>query len=566
MIERGIRGGMSVITHRLAHANNKCLPQQYDAGLPESYCIYLDANNLYGWAMSLHMPERNLHFLKRSEINRLDIMKVSDDAEEGYILEVDLIYPESLHDLHNDLPLAPERRHVNSAEWSAKQKQLSLSCSFVARSTSCTTTATSTTTKTTQLSDDDDHYDDNRSSSSNSNNNNNDNEDGGKKEDIFGASKKQSNSSKLIADFHTKNNYVVHYRNLKLYLRLGMKITCIHRVVAFRQSQWLKSYIELNTELRKKAKNAFQRDFYKLMNNSVFGKTMENVRNYRNFNLVNDSRTLARIVQKPTFERCHIINKDLVLTFSLKKKVKLFKPIFVGFTILDNAKQLMYEFHYDVIKARYGERAQLCFTDTDSLLYLIQTRDIYADMKDQSHLYDFSDYPKEHDLYSTANKKVLGKMKDELSGKPICEFVGLRSKMYSIQVGCPTSGKDGGGGGGEQRKTAKGVKRETIRKCLTHEMFKECLLSGKSFVERMRNIRSYNHNIFSTLQEKVALSAFDDKRYILDDGIHTRAYGHYRNNAPQQQQRRRPLGQKQQRKTNTTTTTTKTTTTTTTTN
>ena len=503
MIERGIRGGMSVITHRLAHANNKYLPQQYDAELPESYCVYLDANNLYGWAMSQHMPERNLHFLKRSDINRLDIMKVSDDAEEGYILEVDLIYPESLHDLHNDLPLAPERRHVNSAEWSAKQKQLSLSCSFRARSTSCTTTATST----------------------------NDEEDGRKEEDIFGASKKQSNSSKLIADFHNKNNYVVHYRNLKLYVRLGMKVTRIHRVLAFRQSQWLKPYIELNTELRKKAKNAFQRDFYKLMNNSVFGKTMENVRNYRNFNLVSDSRTLARIVQKPTFERCHIINKDLVLTFSLKLTVKLFKPIFVGFSILDNAKQLMYEFHYDVIKARYGERAQLCFTDTDSLLYLIQTQDIYADMKDQSQLYDFSDYPKEHDLYSTANKKVLGKMKDELSGKPICEFVGLRSKMYSIQVGCPTSGKGGDGWGGEQRKTAKGVKRETIRKCLTHEMFKECLLSGKSFVERMRNIRSYNHKIFSTLQEKVALSAFDDKRYILDDGIHTRAYGHYRNTA-----------------------------------
>ena len=536
---------MSVITHRLAHANNKYLPQQYDAELPESYCIYLDANNLYGWAMSQYMPERNLHFLKRSEINQLDIMKVSDDAEEGYILEVDLIYPESLHDLHNDLPLAPERRHVNLAEWSAKQKQLSLSCSFVAQSTACATTSTTTKTQLSDGNDDDDNDGDEHSntrSSSSSSNINNDEEDGGKEEDICGASKKQSNSSKLIADFYNKNNYVVHYRNLKLYLRLGMKVTRIHRVVAFRQSQWLKPYIELNTELRKKAKNAFQRDFYKLMNNSVFGKTMENVRNYRNFHLVNDSRTLARIVQKPTFERCHIINKDLVLTFSLKKKVKLFKPIFVGFTILDNAKQLMYEFHYDVIKARYGERAQLCFTDTDSLLYLIQTGDIYADMKDQTELYDFSDYPKEHDLYSTANKKVLGKMKDELSGKPICEFVGLRSKMYSIQVGCPTSGKGGGGGGGEQRKTAKGVKRETIRKCLTHEMFKECLLSGKSFVERMRNIRSYKHNIFSTLQEKVALSAFDDKRYILDDGIHTRAYGHYRNKAQQQQQQQQHLG------------------------
>ena len=124
MMERGTRGGMSVITHRLAKPNNVNLPN-YNPQKPDSHCIYLDANNLYGWAMSQSMPQCNLHFLSRREIENLDIMTISDDADVGYILEVDLTYPTRLHDIHNDLPLAPDRRHVHTCEWSPKQKQLS---------------------------------------------------------------------------------------------------------------------------------------------------------------------------------------------------------------------------------------------------------------------------------------------------------------------------------------------------------------------------------------------------------------------------------------------------------
>ena len=512
MMERGIRGGMSVITHRLAKANNDYLPN-YNPQRPDSHCIYLDANNLYWWAMSQSMPECTLRFLDPIEIEELEIMTIGDDLDVGYILEVDLTYPKSLHDLHNDLPLAPERRHVHTCEWSTKQRQLSPKSSLLL---SLLSSSSSTAARPNKVNDDDDD------------------DDGGDREhDKAGTASVPScaagccccrhggdHSMKLIADFYDKKNYVIHYRNLKLYLRLGMQMTCVHLVVAFRQSKWLKSYIELNTELRKRAQNAFEKDFFKLMNNSVFGKTMENVRNHRHFQLVSDARTLSRIVRKPSFKRCQIINKNLVLTLSLRQRIKLFKPIFVGFTILDNSKQLMYEFHYDVVKERYGQRAQLCFTDTDSLFYLITTPDIYNDMHEQRDLYDFSDYPADHALHSNANKKVLGKMKDEMCCKPIREFVGLRSKMYSIQVGAS---------GLEQKKTAKGVKRETIRKCPTHEMFRQCLLSGKSVTKRMRNIRSFNHKIYSTVQTKVALSSFDDKRYILADGIRTRAYGHYRN-------------------------------------
>ena len=559
MMERGIRGGMSVITHRLAKPNNVNLPN-YNPQKPDSHCIYLDANNLYGWAMSQSMPQCNLHFLSRREIENLDIMTIPDDADVGYILEVDLTYPKRLHDMHNDLPLAPDRRHVHTCEWSPKQRQLSPKSSFLlsplppatdahigssvkqgkTNSTkgSASTTMDSGSNKVTVAGlhdggdigcdhNNDDNAEDNSDKNSAAEEEETEEEKASVTSCTAGCSccyeSQHHHSKKLIADFYDKNNYVIHYRNLKLYVRLGMRITCVHRVVAFRQSKWLKRYIELNTELRKRARNAIEKDFFKLMNNSVFGKTMENVRNHRKFQLVSDSRTLSRIVRKPSFERVQIINNDLVLTYSLRPRIKLFKPIFVGFTILDNSKQLMYEFHYDVVKKRYGQRAQLCFTDTDSLLYLITTPDIYSDMNEQQHLYDFSDYPADHALHSNTNKKVLGKMKDEMCGKPIREFVGLRSKMYSIQIGATDM---------EQKKTAKGVQRDVVRKRLTHDMFRQCLLSGKSVTKRMRSIRSFNHKIYSTVQSKVALSSFDDKRYILWDGINTRAYGHYRNKSP----------------------------------
>jgi hypothetical protein len=481
MIECGIRGGMSVITHRLATANNKNLSSKlYDDTMPASYCVYLDANNLYGWAMSQSMPYSNLHWLSEEEISRLDVLAIADDSEEGFILEVDLHYPSDLHDLHNDLPLAPERRRVCPSEWSPMQKRIyqhssvNRSKAFVHNMMRMTSKGPTTSAKT----------------------------------------------QKLIADLYDKNNYVIHYRNLKLYLRLGMILRKIHRVIAFKQSPWLSKYISLNTDCRKRATNTFEKDFFKLMNNSVFGKTMENVRNRQTFELVSSRQRLAKVVGKPCFRAVTILNEDLVLAKSQQSCIKLFKPIFIGFSILDISKELMYAFHYDVIKARYGNAACLCFTDTDSLLYHIRTRDIYSDMAEQKDFYDFSDYPTDHKLFSADNKKVLGKMKDEMNGQPIAEFVGLRCKMYSVLQDC-----------GKEKKVAKGVQKATIKKSMTHEMYRHCLLSHNNVNAKVRNIRSFNHEVFSIVQSRTALSCFDDKRYILDDGVHTRAYGHFRNSS-----------------------------------
>ena len=179
----------------------------------------------------------------------------------------------------------------------------------------------------------------------------------------------------------------------------------------------------------------------------------------------------------------------------------------------------MYDFHYDVIKRRYREKAQLCFTDTDSLLYHIETPDVYKDMQEQLHLYDTSDYPKDHFLHSIENKKKLGKMKDEMSGTAVAEFVGLRSKMYSLRTAR-----------GIEKKTAKGIQRSAIKKCLRHQMYVDCLETGRTTRCTTRAIRSINHQLYTVRQTKTALCSFDDKRYVLEDRKTTRAHGHFRNN------------------------------------
>jgi hypothetical protein len=217
---------------------------------------------------------------------------------------------------------------------------------------------------------------------------------------------------KLMPNLHDKTKYVVHYRNLKLYLQLGLKIKKIHRGIEFHQSSWLEPYISMNTERRKQAKNSFEKDFFKLMNNSIFGKTMENVRGRKNIELVHTAKRMKKIAAKPNFSAFTIFNKDLVAAHCLKTTIELNKPIYVGFAILELSKLLMFNFHYGYIKEKYGNNAQLCFTDTDSLLYDIKCDDLYKDMAEDAHMFDFSDYPKDHPMHSTENKKVSNNSQD----------------------------------------------------------------------------------------------------------------------------------------------------------
>ena len=382
------------------------------------------------------------------------------DADKGYILEVNLEYPEELHDAHNDYPLAVERLKVDNT-WMSDYQQNIL-------------------------------------------------------RQVYGGAP-HVEVEKLVPNLRNKERYVLHYRNLQLHLSLGMRLTKIHRALRFNQSPWMEPYIRLNTELRKKATSDFEKNLYKLMNNSVFGKTMENLRKRVDVKLVrsHEEDKMRRLIADPSFARATVFDDNLAAIHMHKTKLLLNRPVYVGMSILDLSKHHMYDFYYNVLKKKYGDRCRLLYTDTDSLLIEIQTENVYADMAATADLYDTSDYPKDHPLYSATNKKVLGKMKDECAGVPIAENVGLRPKMYSILRADEKT-----------IRKAKGVKRAIVKKLLHHEQYKEALFEKKTFRHGMDMLRSEKHHVYGTHVNKISLSPFDSKRWIAANGVDTRAYGH----------------------------------------
>ena len=287
-IEKGSRGGISYVAKRCAKANNKYM-SDYDSNKQSTLITYLDKNNLYGWSMGEYLPYREFEWLKI--VDELDIMKINEKNDAGYILEVDLKYPKELLELHNDYPLAPEELTVTN-------DILSNYCKSIA-----------------------DKYD-----------------------------IKVGDVKKLIPNVANKSKYVVHYRNLQLYLSLRMNLTKIHRVLQFGQSDWMKKYIEFNTKKRMCATNDFKKDSFKLMINSVYGKTMGNLRKRMNVRFVNNKKDFLKYTSKPTYATHKLFNKNFAAIHEVKPVLILNKPIYVGFTVLDLSKWLMYDFHYKFIK------------------------------------------------------------------------------------------------------------------------------------------------------------------------------------------------------------------------
>ena len=441
MFERGIRGGITHISKRYAEANNKYM-KDYNPDEESSYIQYLDANNLYGWAMTQQLPTHGFSWMKN--ITKEKVMEILEKAnhsmfnkgKKGYIFEVDLEYPPHLWESHNDYPLAPEKMIVNGVE-------------------------------------------------------------------------------KLICHFKPRKNYVVHYRNLRQYLELGMRITAVHRGISFYQSSWMEPYIRKNTELRKTATNSFEKDFFKLMNNSVFGKTIENIRKRQNIHLIDNRKKALKLSSRPNFDRCTIFDKHLIAVHMKNTEVYFNKPVYVGQAILDLSKTLMFDFHYNYIKKKYKDKAELLFTDTDSLMYQIKTDDFY---KDISYViltkFDTSDYPPDHKsgIPTGVNKKVIGMFKDEVAGKQITCFVGLRPKLYSFRIE-----ED------KEVRKCKGIKKNVIKKKLDFDDYVQCLFLGEKEMRKMKIIRSEKHEIYSKEVNKVALSNEDDKRTTLFGKLKTEA-------------------------------------------
>ena len=245
MVEKGTRGGICQAIHRYAKANNKYM-KNYDKDIISSYLMYLDANNLYGWAMSQKLPVNGFKWVEKSRLSRFNeifIKNYNENSDKGYFLEIDIHYLKKLFDLHKDLPFLPERKKVNKVE-------------------------------------------------------------------------------KLICNIEDKEKYVMHIKVLKQALNHGLVLKKVHRVIQFNQKDWLKPYIDMNTKLRKEAKNDFEKDFFKIMNNSVFGKTMENVRKHRDIKLVTTDEKRNKLVSEPNYHTTKRFSENLLAIEMKKRKQK----------------------------------------------------------------------------------------------------------------------------------------------------------------------------------------------------------------------------------------------------
>ena len=264
-----------------AKANNP-LVKGYNPEKPNSHILYLDANNLYGWAMSQHLPIGGFRWVDDCQQLAKTIAEHPADGPEGYILEVDLEYPEDLHDAHNAYPLAPERMVVEKG-WMLEYQH-----------------------------------------------------------SLLGVG--PTEVEKLVPNLHNKSRYVLHCRNLQLYMSLGLRLTAVHRALRFNQNPWMEPYIRKNTVLWKKATSGFEKDLYKLMNNSVFGKTMENLRKRVDVKLVrrNEEDKLRHLIASPAFARVNIFDDDLAAIKVHKSRLELSRPVYVGMSVLDLSKHLMY--------------------------------------------------------------------------------------------------------------------------------------------------------------------------------------------------------------------------------
>ena len=437
MVEEGIRGGICHAIQRYAKANSKYM-KDYDRKKKSSYIQYLDANNLYGKAMTEKLPVKGFRWMD-------DISKIDDDFvkvynkndNKGYILDVDVDYPNKLQNLHSDLTFLPERMVIN-------------------------------------------------------------------------------NTKKLVCNLNDKKNYIVHINVLKQALDHGLKLRKVHRVIEFDQEAWLKEYIDVNTELRKKATNDFEKDFFKLMNNGAFGKTMENVRKHRNIKLVKSDKKRNKLVLEPNFHAMKLIDNNLAIIDMRKVKVRMNKPIYLGLSILDLSKITMYEFWYDYVKIKYEDKARLCYMDTDSFVINIKTKDFYKDIsQDVNKRFDTSNYTFDRPLPMGINKKVIGLMKDELGGDIITEFVALRPKAYSYITNNFI-----------EMKKAKGTKKCVVNKMLRFEDYKKCLFDNGKVLKSQQRFKSENHEVYTENMNKIALSCDDDKRIVTSDRITSYPYGY----------------------------------------
>ena len=455
-VKSAIKGGVASIVRRYAKANNPYM-NDFNCNRPSSYIMYFDCNSLYSSIMTMKLPYRNFQFIDPKTISLKDILNYTDEDDYGYFVKCDLLYPENIHDQTKDLPLAPRHFTIENKHLSSYNQHL-----------------------------------------------------------VENLHIQNPTGTKLISDQFDKLEYICHVANLKFYLEQGMKLGTIHRVLKFKQKAIFKPYIQLCIEERAKTSSLAEKNLWKLACNSIFGKTITNLEKRAHIEFISEQNKLQNAINSPYFISADIINSQLVQVNKTYRTRRINSPYPLGATILELSKLVLYRWHYDFFVKKYGsQNIELCMTDTDSLLYLIHTEDVYNDIKNESN-FDLSNYPENHFVFNKRNKGKLFCMKDEVGGKLIKSFLGLRAKSYSIEFDNKT-----------KKVTGKGIPRSKLEQISHNDMMNTLFKEKQSYVTS-KHIRSYKHKLYNIQQTKLALSPFDNKRHVLPGGVYTLPIGHYK--------------------------------------
>lgn len=428
----------------------------------ETHIMYFDVNSEYPTAMSRPMPLGDYEWVYNKEGKWRDnlamILDTPDDNDIGYFAEVDLVYPPDLHQKDIDLPLAPERyMPVPSPYMKQVQETLGMATAGV---------------------------------------------------------------PKLCCTFEKKVRYTVHYVTLKYYVSRGLKVTKLHRTIRFRQSCFIKPYIEKCMALRRAATNDAEKGMVKLVMNSLFGKMLQNTREYSTLRLSTDSQKGRKWLNSPLTNRVVQFGQDgeesaLIGVLQDQDRVKMNQPIAIGVAILDLSKVIIYK-SLEMFKRRFKDGARLLYTDTDSLILSLSSKDIWAGLSTMWEKLDLRGFTRDHPIFNgwtdaqfleraKTRYEQLGLLKSETGSKPILEVCALRPKMYSIRTET------------EDKWKAKGVPDSAAKRELNHDLYRHCLFaSGQSTTVTFNKIQQHKHKLTTDRCQKVALTAYDDKRYYMD--------------------------------------------------
>ena len=483
--ERGIRGGLTFINKHLVES--QVLPEVGTLPARKVHLAYIDQNNLYGSALSMPLPYADFEWLDEVEIRHFsdpsNIISLDVKGETGYLFDVDLDYPESLHDRTADFPLAPESGEVTEDMLSPYMKD------FYAR-----------------LS------------------------------EVRGSSATFKSCRKLLLTQQHKTDYICHFAILRFYLKMGMVLKRVNRVIRFKQRRFLKPYIDYNSEKRAHASNAFEKDFYKLKNNCLFGKTMEDVRKRQDYRLVTDPQRFSKLADNPLFIDRDIITDDITGVKMMKNKVVLNKPIYIGQAVLDYSKLEMYKLFYKKLpKCPLIKKLELAGGDTDSF-FLSITTDLGVELTDvfQSlgKYFDSSNYSEDNRVFSALNRAKLGCFKDECKGNTLKRMILLRPKMYSMEYDEDSLASIN---------RAKGISRSVVKGYLPSD-YLSAYEESKEIWCNMTVLRSRSHTIQTITLNKRGLSCWEDKRCWLSPNESV-PYGHYSSGVPQTKRRRLEMPQ-----------------------